>query len=108
MADKIRFKMRGKYATLEHTENLDKKLLGECDVTKRRIRVRESLSGTLWLDTTIHELLHLAFWDLDEEVVNQVATDMAKALTKLGVERNLDKFNKNLSKIISRRKPKSG
>lgn len=103
MQDQIRFKMRGKYATLEHTDKFDKDALGSCDDKTRRIRIRRGLKGVIWLDTAIHELLHLALWDLDEDVVNRTATDMARVLTKLGVVRDLGIYQKNLAKIEQRR-----
>ena len=39
------------------------------------------------LDTTIHESLHACFWDIDEEVVEKAASDIARFLWRLGYRR---------------------
>lgn len=38
----------------------------------------------LLLDTLIHELMHRAFPDVREEVIAEVSTDIAKAVTRFG------------------------
>lgn len=35
------------------------------------------------LTVIIHEFLHAAFWDIDEEIIDDVAYDIARALWKL-------------------------
>jgi hypothetical protein len=60
---------------------------GECDhpcSVNKQIRVRENLEGEEKLEILIHEMLHAAFWHLDEEYVQAAAEDIAKVLWKLG------------------------
>lgn len=64
--------------------------LGACeppDSPRKEIRVRKNLAGVQALDVLIHETLHAADWTKDEEWVEQVATDIAKMLWKLGYRR---------------------
>lgn len=42
------------------------------------------------LDTIVHELLHGALWDLDEEAVYETAHDIAKVLWRLGWRKGLE------------------
>lgn len=66
--------------------------LGECeppDSPRKEIRVRKNLRGLEMLDTCIHEMLHAADWTKDEDDwIAPVATDIAKALWKLGFRRS--------------------
>ena len=62
---------------------------GECDPPDKpgkSIRIRSSLTGQDRLDTVIHEVLHAGHWELKEDVVEQLASDMARILTKLGYD----------------------
>jgi hypothetical protein len=36
------------------------------------------------LTVIIHEMIHAAFWDVDEDIVNQTGYDFARALWKMG------------------------
>jgi hypothetical protein len=42
------------------------------------------------LDTLCHELLHAAYWDLDEEAVYETATDIAKVLWRCGWRKQME------------------
>ena len=60
---------------------------GRCDgphIKNKTITVDPRISGQTELDTVIHECLHAAFWDMDEEAVEEVATDLARILIRLG------------------------
>jgi len=62
---------------------------GFCDTPnqpKKRIILRPSLrkNPQLLLDTTIHEMLHAGGPILDEDFVDTMATDIARALIKIG------------------------
>ena len=57
----------------------------------KRIRIRQGLKGERELDTLIHELMHAAHWDLDEQAVNDTAEDIARVLWRLGYRRTFDK-----------------
>jgi hypothetical protein len=64
--------------------------LGKCDppaVRGKTIRIVKGLSEEETLDVIIHEILHAADWHKTEEWVDQVATDLAKILWRLGYRR---------------------
>ena len=57
---------------------------GSCDPPERKDRkilISEGLTKERELDVFIHEMLHAAFWDLDENAVAETATDIARALS---------------------------
>ena len=63
---------------------------GRCDAPNMkgtRILIRKGLSEEKELDTLIHEYLHAANWDFDEEAVTESAAGLAKLLMKLGWRR---------------------
>jgi hypothetical protein len=41
------------------------------------------------MDSIIHEVLHAALWDLDEEAVHTTANAISEALWKLGYRKSL-------------------
>ena len=58
---------------------------GACEgawVPGKRIIIRRTLPLRLELDTFLHEALHAGFWDLAEESVEEMATDLARALLR--------------------------
>lgn len=87
----MKVKVRGRYWNLRFTaEGLGPKKQGECqapDVKGKTIKVRPGMSPLEELDTTIHELLHAGLWDLDEEVIEEMGSDLARILRKLGYRR---------------------
>ena len=54
------------------------------DATDKKIRICGRLRGKDRLEVVIHEVLHAGLWDLDEPAVRELATDMARTLTRLG------------------------
>ena len=60
--------------------------VGLCDRTRKTpaIKVWDGLGGVKRLDTIIHETLHAALWDLDEEAIEETATAIAEILWRLG------------------------
>lgn len=54
------------------------------DTPNKEIIVSSRLRGEAQLDAVIHELLHAADWHKTEEWVDQVGTDLARALYRLG------------------------
>lgn len=44
------------------------------------LRVLRSLQGQRELEVLLHEALHAALWDLDEEVVTETAEDLSRLL----------------------------
>jgi len=66
---------------------------GSCsrpDRTPRKILVRADLRGKRLVDTLIHELLHAGAWVLDEEVVEELATDIARVLYHKDVQARIN------------------
>lgn len=57
---------------------------GDCDYTKKRIRVSKKLRGRDFADTIIHELIHARWPDLSEEAVAEFATEIACCLERFG------------------------
>jgi hypothetical protein len=57
---------------------------GYCDYKNRRIVLSKNPSGHSPLDLAIHEFLHAAFPGVRERVIEEVATDLAAILDKLG------------------------
>lgn len=62
---------------------------GLCDEPtdpNRKIYIHPELKGTgkLELEIEMHEFLHAAFWDIDEEVIGEVAKNYSEALWQLG------------------------
>lgn len=49
-----------------------------------RIDPRVKKNDLLYLDTVMHEALHAACWNLDEEFVEEYATKTAQLLYRLG------------------------
>ena len=61
---------------------------GVCDKPERTIRIALGKSEQDPLDSIIHEILHAAMWDLDEEAVFTTANAISEALWKLGYRRS--------------------
>jgi hypothetical protein len=54
------------------------------DSVKKHIWIKPSLTDVDALDTIIHECLHCAFPDIDEDAITESATSIAKILWDLG------------------------
>lgn len=83
--------IRGKRWEVVFTEDIPEDLDGYCDaphVPNKQIRIRASLQGEHLLEVLNHEFDHAAFWDMDEEVIQEVNEDRAKFLTRLGYKRS--------------------
>lgn len=63
-------------------------MYGECTAPtakSRYVKVDSRIRGELELDTTVHELLHAAAWEvLDDDWVDSTATGIARLLYRLG------------------------
>lgn len=57
---------------------------GVCDKSTRTIRIAKGYPAEQTLDSIIHEVLHAALWDLDEEAVSDTANSISTTLWKLG------------------------
>ncbi len=78
--------VRGKRWKLRSCK-LSKGTCGETDwptEVGKEIRISQNLSGLELLDTIIHELFHCGHWDIDESVVEEFSTDVARILWSLG------------------------
>lgn len=79
--------VRGKKWAMRWVNRLADGNLGDCsppDEPGRVIRIARGQSPESELDTIIHEILHAAHWDLNEEAVEETAEDIARVLWKLG------------------------
>ena len=77
--------IRGKRWLFQFVPNLFGQLgeWGSCDspgTPGKSIRVDAGLRGQKLLETLVHEQLHAAYWDLDEEAIHEAARDIAKNL----------------------------
>lgn len=71
--------------------NDNKRCIGLCDDPQSKnktIYIDKELDDLNELDTYIHEALHCGFWDLEENAVQEFATDLAKFLWRLGYRKN--------------------
>ena len=60
---------------------------GECDhpaTPGKEIRISRELSGFALLETIIHEQLHAALWDLNEDAIEETSHAVARLLWRLG------------------------
>ena len=81
----MRIRILDKLWNLRFAPNLAN--LGDCDPPTRpnkEIRVRSTVAGEQRLDVLVHEMLHAAGWHIDEEFVDRFASDLARALWRLG------------------------
>lgn len=66
---------------------------GEIDSPKmkgKEIRIDSRLEGEEELEVLIHEMLHGAYWFIDEEYVDRAAKDIANALWRLNYRKLVD------------------
>jgi hypothetical protein len=64
---------------------------GECeapDVEGKRILIHKGLKDLDELETLLHEMIHAAYWDLNEEAVHDGAHDIALALWRIGYRKH--------------------
>jgi hypothetical protein len=64
---------------------------GRCDAPDtpdKCIDIRKGIKGRQELDTLIHEMLHAAFWDMDEDAIHDAAHDIALALWRIGYRKH--------------------
>lgn len=88
----MRIKICGRYYTLSFCRITSiaedgKPHRGDCDgphIKNKQIRINKNLRDIALLDTLIHEMLHAADWQRDEEWIEETAEDIARILTKLG------------------------
>lgn len=86
---KSRHKIRGVSYTVEEGHRL-KGVWGDSDqpwAVKPRIRIVKGVRGLSELEVLLHEGLHAAYPDLDEEAVKESGRDLAAMLYKLGYRR---------------------
>ena len=57
---------------------------GVCNIEKKTIYISPKLKGRELIDTMIHELLHGYMWWLDEDYVEEISSNIAKILTRMG------------------------
>ena len=78
-------KIRGRTWTLVTHDMPDDGLCEyESHAPRKHIWIHPQLSGERMLDVIIHECLHCALPDIDEGVITETATSIAKVLWDLG------------------------
>jgi len=83
----MRISIRGKRWNLEVVEYLQDGSCGSIDPSdtpQKRILIASNQTPQDQLDTVLHECLHAAFPDLDEEAITESSTDITKVLFRLG------------------------
>jgi hypothetical protein len=63
-------------------------LYGLCDYATRTIKVDARLTGTDYLDTLLHELIHARWPDISEESVQEFAGMLTTVLEQEGYRRD--------------------
>lgn len=86
-------RIRGQRWRLRFVNNLGN-CEGICEKPTRTIRIARGYPEERILDSIVHELIHAALWDLDEEAVLETANAISAALTKLGYRRVSDSARK--------------
>ena len=90
IARRRRVHIARRWWSLEYVVNLYTDRWGDCDWTKRRIRIRDRAAGVDRMDVIIHEITHGRFPDLTEEAVTEFASTVAAILHEDGFVRHDD------------------
>ena len=61
---------------------------GDCDYATRTIRIHHTLTGTDFLDTLLHEMIHARWPDLHEDAVCEFAETLTAVVDAEGFRRN--------------------
>lgn len=88
LPDSLPITVRGVAYTLLFTDDLPPEQDGLCDSPRNRaprfIKIRKTLRGKRMLEIILHELRHAQDFDLDEQVVTDIAEEEADLLWQLG------------------------
>lgn len=77
----------GKRWNLEQSNEIPRKNMADCDPpwkTGKTIRIREGLDQRLAFRCLVHEMMHCAFWFMDEEYVERFAEDVEREAVRNG------------------------
>ncbi len=88
----IRLTINGERWTLKFVRSITRdgeKCFGYCDYDKKEILVHRTLPPQKMADIIVHEMIHAAASNLDEEWVTDTATDIAAALYHPEVQERL-------------------
>lgn len=89
----LRVTIRGKRWNLIFVPELPNNDRGDCQgphIRNKKIRIREGMREKTTLEILLHEILHAANWDLDEQAIQETAEAQADILWSLGYRRELD------------------
>jgi hypothetical protein len=82
----MRHRIRGRYYDVVKVRRIDAEgALGECDPPEKKnkqICILRTLKGKELLRILIHEALHAGLWDITEETVDELSTDLANLIFK--------------------------
>lgn len=76
--------IRGQSWKVKLPDSLPPSQIGLCDYDSSTLYLPHHGSRKIDLDTNIHEMLHAGYPDLNEEAVNELSTDIAEALWRMG------------------------
>jgi hypothetical protein len=82
--------IRNRRYKLRFTDELPRSVDGECDppnVPNKEIRIKSKLRDERLLAVLLHEMLHGGLWDIEEVAVDNLSSDMARILWRLGYRR---------------------
>jgi hypothetical protein len=85
-----RVNIRGRDIRVMHVRKMpkgDETHLGHYDLATETIRIRDNLVGLERLIVEVHEAIHAAYYDLDEQAVEDGGRDIAALLWALGYRR---------------------
>ena len=88
----MRVEIRGKRWSLEVVDYLQDGSCGSIDppdTPQKRILIARNQTPLDQLDTVLHECLHAALPDLDEDAITESSTDIAKILYRFGCKVSL-------------------
>lgn len=81
---------RGRRYRIDIHNRLHRNLNGQCDAPTtlgKTIHLRKNIPDKEFLETALDEAIHACLWELDNDIVGDCATDIARFLTRLGYRR---------------------
>lgn len=84
----MKIKILGREWELKYCDNLSTRGLCDSPTTiNKKIRIWKGLKDREELEVLLHEMLHAAFWQIDEEFIDEASKDISIVLDKLGYKK---------------------
>ena len=77
---------RGRRYRIKFHNRFDPDAMGLCEhpnSLNKTIHIRPNLSDQDYLETVLDEAIHACLWELDNDIVDQMSTDIARFLVRL-------------------------